>query len=329
MGIAILSSLIGLGAAAIQAHGAKSAAASSAAAQSDINEATMAFNEREAAKARDWSASQADIERQFNAEQSEIQRQYAERLSTTAHQREVEDLRLAGLNPILSASGGNGSSTPVLSNAGSVGVPASSAASVNSLKAVMKPNILGAFVSSAMEGMRLNNDMKRAEAEDLKANADWKNAQTKEKEQKANENYINQQIKTLKADERWKDWQSKTEEQKVGLVKEQIITEIKRQNNEARITDAEVGKAGAIAYQAVKMADTDEAYKGILGKMSQEHDKNEKWKLRQEAEKLQQDYYRGKKQLEKEFYETGLGRAVYTVDRIISAVSPIKLNFKD
>ncbi|WGL31254.1 DNA pilot protein [Dipodfec virus UOA04_Rod_845] len=80
-----------------------------------ITASNNAWSAQQAEKQMDFQRQSAQEAMKFNHDEAELSRVWQERMSDTAHQREIKDLQAAGLNPVLSAMGGSGA--PVTSGA--------------------------------------------------------------------------------------------------------------------------------------------------------------------------------------------------------------------
>lgn len=80
-----------------------------------ITDKNNAWSAEQAQKQMDFQKESDTTAMKFNHDEAELNRLWQERMSNTAHQREIKDLQAAGLNPVLSAMGGSGA--PVTSGA--------------------------------------------------------------------------------------------------------------------------------------------------------------------------------------------------------------------
>lgn len=117
-----------------------------------------------------WTKENQEDAQAFEAQQAASAMQFSERMANTQHQREIADLAAAGLNPILSGTGGMGAAAPQgVAGHSSGGAGAKGNAPKQTVFPTSQAIMAGAASGAQIELAMAQKDKTEAEADEIRA----------------------------------------------------------------------------------------------------------------------------------------------------------------
>lgn len=212
-------------------------------------------------KQQDASQAMAREQMEFQREQNKLQMDFQERMSNTAHVREVADLRAAGLNPILSAN--RGASSPAGStSAGAMGT------AVNFIGDAVQRG-----VSTAFQAKRLSAELENMEAQNANIKQDT--------DKKYSEYRLNDELHRRVQSEVSLNQAEEENKKAYGRLLDEQLNTAKALSAQARVSEAvlntPIGKAaraiGVIGREINPFIDSVNSGYGAAGRASEFHNR--------------------------------------------------------